>query len=259
MRQERLRLLATADLHGNIGLYRELAAVADSIEPHVIVIAGDLLPRVDPSVPLAEAVGIQEPTAREIDDILHSTGIPTIYTLGNTDRGNPMFLHMKDLTSKCIEAEGVKIVGLSAISVWTEAPPRHSAGREQSEEEIEGVLRAFAGTEHPFVLVNHGPAYGLLDRISDKGSTGSRSIRRFLAENKPAAFICGHIHGQYGAVHFDRTWVFNAASAATHDALRAFVLDIDRHGVGRQQKISVTLTHMPTVSQGVGSQLVFWE
>jgi len=54
------------------------------------------------------------------------------------------------------------------------------------------------------ILVTHGPAYGLLDKVNNisrenvNGLAGCPGLRKRLDEICPKLFVCGHIHEGYG-------------------------------------------------------------
>lgn len=48
------------------------------------------------------------------------------------------------------------------------------------------------------ILISHGPAFMINDRLSDGRMVGSLSLRQVLDVKRPKAFICGHIHEAAG-------------------------------------------------------------
>jgi Icc-related predicted phosphoesterase len=50
------------------------------------------------------------------------------------------------------------------------------------------------------VLITHGPAFGLLDKIDSGENTGCENLLTKIEEIKPKVHICGHIHEGYGEV-----------------------------------------------------------
>lgn len=72
------------------------------------------------------------------------------------------------------------------------------------------------------VLIVHGPPYGILDGVqrlnTNSGQfvtehTGCRVILDYVKRIKPAYYVCGHIHDQYGVVGMDcGTTVINAST-----------------------------------------------
>ncbi len=70
---------------------------------------------------------------------------------------------------------------------------------EYSEKEIAERLAPFAALD-PLVMVCHAPPYGTpLDQIRPGVHAGSRSVREFVEQRRPAWFFCGHIHEAEGA------------------------------------------------------------
>ena len=50
------------------------------------------------------------------------------------------------------------------------------------------------------VLITHGPAFGILDKIYSGEKTGCENLLTKIEEIKPKIHICGHIHEGYGRV-----------------------------------------------------------
>jgi Icc-related predicted phosphoesterase len=66
--------------------------------------------------------------------------------------------------------------------------------------------------ENTDILITHGPAHGVLDRV--KGgweNLGCEMLRQRIQSVKPKIHVCGHIHSGYGYQFVDGTHYFNAA------------------------------------------------
>lgn len=66
--------------------------------------------------------------------------------------------------------------------------------------------------ENTDILVTHGPAYGVLDRvIGGWENLGCEMLRQRIQSVKPKIHVCGHIHSGYGYQFVDGIHYFNAA------------------------------------------------
>ena len=64
------------------------------------------------------------------------------------------------------------------------------------------------------VLITHGPAFGILDKINNKGtSLGSKTLYDRIIKIKPKIHISGHIHSGKGVIEKDGTLFINASTA----------------------------------------------
>ena len=61
------------------------------------------------------------------------------------------------------------------------------------------------------VLITHGPAFGLLDKIHSGENTGCENLLAKIEEIKPKVHICGHIHEAYGRVEHQGIEFLNAS------------------------------------------------
>ena len=61
------------------------------------------------------------------------------------------------------------------------------------------------------IVINHGPAYGILDFTTKQTNAGCEFLLKRLKEIRPKLFVCGHIHENYGVVEVDGIKFVNAA------------------------------------------------
>lgn len=61
------------------------------------------------------------------------------------------------------------------------------------------------------VLITHGPAFGILDRIHSGENTGCENLLSKIEEIKPKVHICGHIHEGYGEFVYQGIKFINAS------------------------------------------------
>ncbi len=92
-----------------------------------------------------------------------------------------------------LEVDGFHVAGLG----YSNPTPFNTPG-EYREPEIGRRLEPFRGLK-PLILICHCPPHGTpLDRNSAGEHCGSSSIRRFIDEEQPVRFFCGHIHEAAG-------------------------------------------------------------
>jgi Icc-related predicted phosphoesterase len=61
------------------------------------------------------------------------------------------------------------------------------------------------------IIINHGPAFGVLDYTTKQTNAGCEFLLKRIHEIKPKLFVCGHIHEDYGVREIDGTKFVNAA------------------------------------------------
>ena len=211
--EEDMRLLACADLHGFRDVYRWLVDVVAAEKPDGVVLAGDLLgcPNGFDTVEEAQAADRQQ-VLLQLSEIKR----PVFYVMGNDDwveLDAPLPSH-QSVHGKRISFGDFNVVG------YQYTLPIMSGINEKPEHEIEKDLaRLEAEIDHATVLVTHGPAYGILDRVTVGGHVGSTSLQDLVERSAPRVHIHGHIHSWFGrdGCHF------NAASAGKK---RAMVIDL---------------------------------
>jgi len=119
-------------------------------------------------------------------------------------------LHLAD-----IDMQGWKIAGYGGANLSTPGMPDHLQVpfREQAtpDRTLSEALDFFRRTR-PEILVLHQPAYGYLDRLPGKGSTGSPGIRTYVDEARVKVVLSGHNHDQWGAIVDHGTFFFNPSN-----------------------------------------------
>jgi Icc-related predicted phosphoesterase len=223
----------TSDLHGQIGLYEQLLALAVARRPRAVIVGGDL----SPHGMGAEGVrrqrlflqGFLVEFARRLRENAPATDL--LLMMGNDDWGaNTDCLEAHDaslwrvLHERVIEIDGLQVAGLS----WVPITPfglkdweRWEDGDEESAPRLEGwVSRGEAVLAHRFdperraptiaealealcaqgradppIFVLHSPPRDTAcDLIAIGRHVGSRAIRSFLERHQPALSLSGHIH-----------------------------------------------------------------
>ncbi len=99
----------------------------------------------------------------------------------------------QDFHGASFERDGWHFAGLGYSS-----PTPFDTPGEYSEAELAEKLSAF-GSLDPLVLVCHAPpAATALDAAGPDMHFGSTAVAKFLEDNQPARFFCGHIHEAAG-------------------------------------------------------------
>jgi len=188
-----MRIVAISDIHGHTGglqaLQSELAA-AD-----LLIAAGDI----------THFGGA--PEAAEVLDALLALAPRTVAVTGTCDPpavGAYLEERGVGLDGRLRELDGVAFFGLGGSLPCPGPTPN-----EYTEEDYERILNG-ATSALPLVLVSHQPPYDTkLDMISTGLHVGSKSVRAFIEERRPAVCICGHIHEAYGVDRLGSTVIVN--------------------------------------------------
>lgn len=209
-----MRILATADLHGDLGLYQWLVDVAMSHRPDVLVMAGDLFGFRDDCDSVEQA---QRLDALDLLELLGPLHVPTYYIMGNDDaiELDSSLSHVQSIHRRCLEVNGWRFVG------YQYSLPFAGGLYEKPEESIAADLESISPLVDPnTVLVTHNPAYGILDVGMTDCHAGSPSILKLVQERRPRVHIHGHIHERFGVsgIHF------NVAAAGVK---RAVLIDLE--------------------------------
>ena len=187
-----MKLLASADLHGDHDIYEWLVGVTKSAGPDVIVLAGDLL---DGAARFDTIEDAQRADAHEILEILDRVSQPVLYLMGNDDMVElePHKDSIQSIHNSRVEFGGLNFVG------YQYSLPFMGGIFEKSEDGIRDDLSSIDTlVDDRTVLVTHSPAYGVLDiGILDRHA-GSVSIKELIERRNPLLHIHGHIHREFG-------------------------------------------------------------
>ena len=122
-----------------------------------------------------------------------------------------------DFHGKSTEIGGFHVAGLGCSS-----PTPFNTPGEYSEAELAARLAPFAGLQ-PLILICHcPPKSSLLDRAGEGMHFGSTAVARFIQQNQPLYFFCGHIHEAEGVT--DRLGV----TIGRNVGKRGHLLDLDK-------------------------------
>jgi uncharacterized protein len=203
-----MQILAAADLHGAIDVYKWLVTIAAEHRVELLILAGDLFS--------AGSQEDQREQGREIVSILRGANIPCFYIMGNDDE---VSLEHEDAEITCIHEKCLPLGPFRFVG-YQYTPPFFGFVFVKSEEEIAADLESLESLlDSQTILVTHAPAYGSLDIAFNGEHVGSTSIESLLERCPVLAHIHGHVHQAFGrdANHF------NAASAAQR---RAILIDL---------------------------------
>lgn len=208
-----MRILATADIHGNCDVYRAIRTLGEERQVDALVLAGDLLGMPDELQTVEEA---QRANGREICEVLSGLNIPVLYIMGNDDlvELEPPGRPFQSIHGRRFDLEPYNFVG------YQFSLPFMGGIFEKPEEEIAADLSQLESLmDANTVFVTHSPAKGILDKGILDISAGSPSILDVIRRRRVRAHIHGHVHSCFGreGCHF------NVAAAAE---LRAMVLDM---------------------------------
>jgi Icc-related predicted phosphoesterase len=209
-----MRILASADIHGQWAVYDWLLQGARDNRVEAIVLAGDLLGCPD---------GFDTPEAAQryesgvLTELLASAAIPVFYIMGNDDL---VELNSDDDMVKSIHNRR-EYLGRFSLVGYQYSLPFMGGTFEKPEPGIKADMTKLAPLLTPeTVFVSHSPTFGILDPGFGEAKIGSRSIRDLLESSPFLLHIHGHSHAGFGR----NGRHFNVAAAYRH---RAMILDVE--------------------------------
>ncbi|ASJ09077.1 metallophosphoesterase [Thermococcus siculi] len=174
-----MRLLAVTDIHGKLGRVEKLVGAAGSIDPDLILIAGDL----------THFSGAE--TAERVLQPLLELGKPTLAVHGNCDgRDVPELLNRLGigLHNRRAEVNGLGVIGIGGSNIT----PFNTVW-ELTEDEIATILKR--NYRDGDIILSHVPPRDTkADRVHFGLHVGSPALREFIEERKPPLVVTGHIH-----------------------------------------------------------------
>ena len=207
-----MRILASADLHGDRPTVEWLVRVARERRPDALVLAGDLLgvPGGFGTVEVAQAAD-----AVAIAEMLAPLAIPVLFVMGNDDLVALPDGHgpLRPIHGRRVELGAWNVVG------YQNGPPFMNGPFERPEAELEREIAALADqVDERTVLVTHYPARSASE--DPDRPTGLAAIRGLVELRGPRVHVHGHIHHAFGR----RGNHFNVAAALQ---LRAMLIDLE--------------------------------
>lgn len=208
-----MKLLLSADLHGNHEAYRWLAETSRNSSV-ALVLAGDLLGCPDGYDSIEAA---QFSDAEAVFALLGGCEVPVYYIWGNDD-----FIEIPPIPTsiQCLHGRRVEVGEWNLVG-YQQSPPFVGSIHESTEEQIQADLSRLEHLlDSKTVLVTHSPAAGILDTGLMGLHVGSPSILRSVQRKRIHAHVHGHIHELFGREgrHFN-------VAAAGHS--QAVLLDLE--------------------------------
>ncbi|HID42443.1 MAG TPA: metallophosphoesterase [Archaeoglobaceae archaeon] len=193
-----MKILVIGDIHGKIVHSRE--------EVDAVFIAGDFTNARDDSF------------AEEVLDILQGD----IYAVpGNMDRKG---------VAEILDRKGVnihlKVKKLGEISVSGYGGSNPTPFNTPFEIEDSVIAEHLSKMENVDVAIFHAPPFGYFDEVNGQ-HVGSRAIRDWILENKPAIAICAHIHEHQGVAKISDTILIKVGMASKGDVALVELRDED--------------------------------
>jgi len=196
-----MKILAVTDIHG---ANQKVIEMAGREKPDLLVIGGDLT------------------TYGSVDDVQKAVGLfrelagAVLCISGNMDSPEHDAYYTKEGIS--INGKG-RIIGDVGFFGVSAAPFSFlHTPYEVSEETIRSVIQTGyreVGSARLKILVSHAPPEGTaVDLIRSGKHVGSKSVRKFIEDEKPAAVICGHIHEARGADRIGTSVIVNCGEGS---------------------------------------------
>ena len=218
-----MRILATADYHGNTEAILQTASKARSVEADVIAVCGDI----------THFGSMQQ--ASELLLLLRGSERLVLFVPGNCDPPSLIenIEEIESIHGKCRQVDSIDFLGVGGSS-----PTPLGTPFELPESRIAILLEqgsSGCNDAHKIVLVSHSPPVNTsLDMVLGGEHVGSTSVRKFVERTRPALALCGHIHEARGIDRVNRTVVVNPGPA--------------RHGycalIEVKEEVSVELSHL---------------
>ncbi|MFT4308436.1 MAG: metallophosphoesterase family protein [Candidatus Woesearchaeota archaeon] len=152
---------------------------------------------------LHEKRAYNEAHIRHDRDLLDRSGVPYLVIPGNYDPNLITLFGQRDMHARAIPVDGVMFAGYGG---WMRQPghiaPLVRSGEIVPYDERE-LFRTVVETE-PDILLLHGPASGLNDRITSGEHVGSKAAAAAIDVVKPYLVLSGHIHEARGVTVANR-------------------------------------------------------
>ena len=197
--QNKMKVLAISDTHGNIDLVRKSADLANKEKADIVIHAGDV------TWFTQKQKGIVKPLTENKREtfLIHGNH----ETKEIIDMISSKYSLVKNIHAKGIEKNGIGIFG-SGTTDWGFREDSYQIFNElkQGHEKIKMLNKK--------IMVSHSPPKGSL--IELLGLPGSYGVRKAIDEFQPDFLICGHIHEGRGIKEkIGKTTVINAAFTPT--------------------------------------------
>jgi len=199
-----MKVLATADFHGNLEASKRSALKAKNMSADVVVVCGDI----------TNFGSIKD--AEKVLSPLTALNLPVLYVPGNCDP--PSLLDAKIqgailIHGRCETYGGLSFVGAGSVPINRV----HPSPFDISEEEILSALNNGSkqcASRGSLVVVAHSPPLNTkLDKAYIGGHVGSSSLQSYIEQKQPSVVFCGHIHEARGIDYIGKTVIANTGPA----------------------------------------------
>jgi Icc-related predicted phosphoesterase len=170
-----------------------------SMQPYTQKMADDLNRTGDMASFLQAKRAHNEGHIRADQRLIEDSGIPYLVVPGNYDPNLITLFGSNDLHNRSTVIGDIMVAGYGG---WMRQPP-HIETLVQLGEIVpyseRELFETVVATE-PDVLLMHGPAHGMNDRVADGTRVGSRAAAQAVAAVKPYLVLSGHVHEARGSV-----------------------------------------------------------
>jgi Icc-related predicted phosphoesterase len=211
-----MKILATSDIHGNKSIIDKLTRAYEDSCAELLLICGDIGGKGYHISSLNEFSLHQLQDYNYLIDKLKKCSKPFKCILGNDD--------WFDAEDEFCLTIGQKFNSITAFDLVHITP--YDTNREANENKLAYELSRIK-IDSESVIIAHGPPYGAQDKIYSGERVGSKAVKKYIEDNMPKIWLCGHIHEDYGVSRIGETLVVNCACDHLRDKLQGFIVNTD--------------------------------
>lgn len=202
MNEEKLRVLAFADIHGDKNLLEKHLKTASEQNVDLVIIAGDIASRESPDTAPENSIG---PFLK--------IGKTVLLVHGNWEtEGLIKFLSdvygAKNLDGYSLMYKGVGIFGAGGATIGP-----ISTSEKEIDYKLRKGLKYVSGAKKKLMVTHSHPANSIISKFTTVFS-GSSAIKKAIDEFQPDVMVCGHVHEAEGVEEIiGRTKVINVSKS----------------------------------------------
>lgn len=193
-----MRILAISDVHGDLARTKRLVKMMDSINPDLVVLAGDIT-----------QFGPRD-SANKILKELQSSKKQILAIVGNNDteevRAELESMGI-DMHNKALEVESVGFVGFQGPSAL-----RLGGLQVLNYDPVHYKLKDLRNCEQRVMISHIPPSDTSVDVLFTGQHVGSDFLRDTIESEQPDLLICGHIHEAKGVDNIGNTKIVNTGA-----------------------------------------------
>lgn len=214
-----MKIFTTSDIHGRISAINKIVEFAKKRNDiDSIILCGDITGDYD-WYSFNELEEKQYESYLEIKGLLESSGKKVKYILGNhdvfeVDKGDTDYLMYNR------DGDFKNFVALEYTNFFM-----YGHKREGNEEDMRYRLEKLKVNDRS-IIISHIPPFKCLDKDNNNINHGSKVIREMIKLKRPAYFICGHVHDDFGYRRINGTHVFNVA--CDEKSIRGWIVDFNK-------------------------------